>query len=666
MLTISLVQTPTVKELKRITKELSNQICTHYLSNNIIVNPNISLAMPKSNARKADWIAVIVGCFRQPPPSSMVGVGRSAPDIYVVLEKSAISRSAAGAGSLVTSMQPMGVPVASASAASTSIVGARIPPARRTPTTTTASAAAARKKSPKAKSPRKPSSTTAGVASMPSALGMSPTKRKSPNNKLKGVRTGISTKHNSTTAMTADEAMARSLQQQYMQEDLRAFMCGGRGGGASSLFGFPASVGVGNGMIGGAGSAMGSVARSSIPLASSAGVAPSFPHNRYDGTGYNAGQSSGVKRPYPSAAVAPSTQHNNANSKAKLAVKVKAEPKSPQKQPAYCSYNTNNNNYNNNSSFNNNNSSSADDSATPRSFQEASMVESLHNMGFTDTREILNGLRAVATQHEEVSIAMSNNNNNNNGGNPWVEQSQVEAAMMWIVNQREEVAEAAKLDEARINSENEKVVMERSRREDADRQLKYADLSDLIGSLHDDGYEEGVKVTSKFYPYSTVLRNVAVRRVLTMIASCNYGKDEVIRFLKLEEKTRKWYGTVLPFSYFEYVLCPRFTQWDGDATLNSALLCQKLMQESAELEKAMYALSEQEEGGVGRVPKLLLNAQREATEAGRAICLEVEMANSDDDCEFVPMPQPNAVAGNKSTAKSRGNVKTQEEVIELS
>ncbi|EED96078.1 predicted protein [Thalassiosira pseudonana CCMP1335] len=604
-----------VKELKRITKELSNQICTHYLSNNIIVNPNISLAMPKSNARKADWIAVIVGCFRQPPPSSMVGVGRSAPDIYVVLEKSAISRSAAGAGSLVTSMQPMGVPV----------LGYHLQEGHQQ-----------------------------------LLMHHSSSEKEVSQSKI-APSTIIYDSWSSINAISTGD-VTNQTKQQYMQEDLRAFMCGGRGGGASSLFGFPASVGVGNGMIGGAGSAMGSVARSSIPLASSAGVAPSFPHNRYHGTGYNAVQSSGVKRPYPSAAVAPSTQHNNANSKAKLAVKVKAEPKSPQKQPAYCSYNTNNNNYNSNSSFNNNNSSSEDDSATPRSFQEASMVESLHNMGFTDTREILNGLRAVATQHEEVSIAMSNDNNND-GGNPWVEQSQVEAAMMWIVNQREEVAEAAKLDEARINSENEKVVMERSRREDADRQLKYADLSDLIGSLDD---EEGVKVTSKFYPYSTVLRNVAVRRVFTMIASCNYGKDEVIRFLKLEEKTRKWYGTVLPFSYFEYVLCPRFTQWDGDATLNSALLCQKLMQESAELEKAMYALSEQEEGGVGRVPKLLLNAQREATEAGRAICLEVEMANSDDDCEFVPMPQPNAVAGNKSTAKSRGNVKTQEEVIELS
>ena len=169
-----------------------------------------------------------------------------------------------------------------------------------------------------------------------------------------------------------------------------------------------------------------------------------------------------------------------------------------------------------------------------------------------------------------------------------------------------------------------------------EKELKNASLTDLLGSIEDGGL---VEIRSRHFPCSVLLRNRSVKKVLTSIASDTslvHGKDQVIRLLSLEKKARKWYGTVLPFSYFAYVLGPRFESW---ATAAASEKCKRLTRESDELERVMYNLSEQEEGGVGSVPKVFLAAQRDATARGKPTS-EKEIGSDED----VQVLQPQAKA----------------------
>jgi hypothetical protein len=280
--------------------------------------------------------------------------------------------------------------------------------------------------------------------------------------------------------------------------------------------------------------------------------------------------SAGTKRPYKNC-----NQTSN--------VKVKAEPKSPTR-PA------------------------KDDSNQPRDFKESAMVEQLRNMGFTDMREMLSGIRAITPDDGSLFIP-----------NQWNQQQQVEAAMMWIVNQREEAAEAQKLDEARVSSEMANRAIEHSRREETERQMKYSDLNSLFGSL-----ERG-SITSRYFPNSVLLNNVEVRKVLHAIGN-GPGKDASIKLLQLEAKAKKWYGT-LPYAYFKYSVCPCFEAWSREFIVSSknlnavsvTILIQKVEHESKDLEQGMYNLSEQDQGCFG-APKLFLNAQRDAEAKGLSVC----------------------------------------------
>jgi hypothetical protein len=250
-------------------------------------------------------------------------------------------------------------------------------------------------------------------------------------------------------------------------------------------------------------------------------------------------------------------------------------------------------------------------------------------MGFTDMREMLSGIRATSTDAEQGGIFIPHQ---------WNSQRQAEAAMMWIVNQREEAAEARKLDEARVSSEMAERTMKESRREENERRLKNADLNDLFGSV-----ELGLRdVTSKYFPCSMLLKNVEVRKVLHVIGSGS-GKDEGIRLLQLEAKAKKWYGTVLPFAHFKYGVCPRFeklskkfipTSKSLDSS-SASVLIKKVAKESKNLEQGMYNLSEQEMGSFGMSPRLFLLAQRDAEAGGKSLCDEASNDNGDDEIEIV-------------------------------
>lgn len=262
--------------------------------------------------------------------------------------------------------------------------------------------------------------------------------------------------------------------------------------------------------------------------------------------------------------------------------------------------------------------SSVDTDELPRDYREMTMVASLRGMGFTCTREILTALRIVASNREEIIYGV---------GNGWNIDEQVEAAMMWIVTEREEAAEASILDAARVSSEQYNLDMEQSRNQEMTRELENADLVALLGQTKDD---IDVEVKSIYYPFSILLTNIHVKRIfhetISSTSTSNRGKVEVIRLLNLEKKARKWYGTVLPFAYFEHVLCSRIENYVGE---NSTTM---LSTESDILEKAMFNLSEQ----LGMVPKVFLDAQRESSRLGKSIrAVEETSVNNDDDVELL-------------------------------
>jgi hypothetical protein len=285
-----------------------------------------------------------------------------------------------------------------------------------------------------------------------------------------------------------------------------------------------------------------------------------------------------------------------------------------------------------------------ENSLVPSDHRESNMLAILRGMGFTCTREILTALRAVAANREEVCVVYSTNGVDSG----WSVEEHVDAAMMWIVTQREEAAEASKLDEARISSEQANLAIEQSRNQEMARVLQNADLVDLIGLSQDD-----IEIKSKHFPCSTLLRNRSVKKcflkITTSSDSNSSGKEEVIRLLNLEKKARKWYGTVLPFSYFEYTLRPRLEGW---ARANASQMCQKLRHESDQLEKAMYNLCEQVEGGVGSVPKLFLTAQKAASCTGKPIGAEETRIKYYEDVELLEQPLP-SISGRSRTTSSQ-------------
>ncbi len=282
---------------------------------------------------------------------------------------------------------------------------------------------------------------------------------------------------------------------------------------------------------------------------------------------------------------------------------------------------------------------SKDDSSTPRDFRETAMLANLRQMGFGSEREILNALRAVAAQRVENCSCSTTAG----GTAEWSVQEQVEAAITWLVMQREEAAFARELDRARILSEQENAIQEQSRKQLMAKEVEHASVVDLLGST---------ETRSKYFPHSVLLRDWSVvNSVFGPVASgSSIGKKQVIRLLNLELKSRKWYGTVLPYSYFEYVLCPSFGSWAGR---NIKDISQKVEQVSDELEKAMFNLSEQVEGGIGSVPKLFYDAQTKATQEGKPIsALEDSEVIIDDDVEVLEKPSSYTCTGGSKTQHS--------------
>ena len=222
--------------------------------------------------------------------------------------------------------------------------------------------------------------------------------------------------------------------------------------------------------------------------------------------------------------------------------------------------------------------------ARPKNPHESSMVSQLRQMGFADVREMLAGIRHVS----------ANDMN-----------SQVESAMMWIVSQREEAEEARKLDAARARSEMLRAEQARLRKQAAHERLWGTSMEDWLSQ-------------SDLFRGSVVLKE-ARECLETLIFDNTIYKEKLIRFLELEKKARKWYGTSVPWCF----LCNISERWKS---LSVDGLVKSIESETNALESAMYSLSNQQ----GGVPKLFLEARENAEKNGRPVSPGKEATSADD------------------------------------
>jgi hypothetical protein len=221
----------------------------------------------------------------------------------------------------------------------------------------------------------------------------------------------------------------------------------------------------------------------------------------------------------------------------------------------------NNDNTNNNAAPPNDNSLAPSEQEAPLTPQECYLMSQLVQMGFQDRAEMVRGIRQ------------------SNG-------SSAEAVMMWIVNQKEDAAEAQKIDEARRRSEALRAENALKQKQAEEERLEAAttreDLQTIFGAA------------------SWILKFLT-QELLEKVVLVSQHKACLVRLLKIESMARKWYKSKLPSYYFKD-LCRRI---NGRKDKTGDALVQWLMNECDTLESGLYKLEEQQ----GGVPKLFLRAQ---------------------------------------------------------
>lgn len=203
--------------------------------------------------------------------------------------------------------------------------------------------------------------------------------------------------------------------------------------------------------------------------------------------------------------------------------------------------------------------------------------------------------------------------------------------------------EARKIDAARARSEMLRAEQAKLRKKAAHERLWGTSLDDWLS--HTDLFR------------GSIVLSEARARLEPLITENDEDKQELIKFLELEKKARKWYGTSVPWRYL-YDMSERWKQLSSDE-----LLVKNIENESNALETAMYSLSEQQ----GGVPKLFLEARFAAEKNGLPVSPQKEGAFAtvgDDDVIVVKeVPGFQALSG-VNTSTSNGT-KGEVEVIEI-
>jgi hypothetical protein len=213
--------------------------------------------------------------------------------------------------------------------------------------------------------------------------------------------------------------------------------------------------------------------------------------------------------------------------------------------------------------------------ASPQDDQEARLLSETLAMGFKDPAEILISIRKLAAA---------------NGG----QQLTADVVMCDVVHAREEAEFARQMDLARLASE-------RDRRKDAEARRKANAL------VHEERLLTACPTawieSKEMFQSSWLLRSSCRDSLLSHVnRRPSELKRHLVEVLKLEKKSRQWYGQELPSYYFDGVLSERLRIIKDYRTLETAL-----KQEVDTLRDGLMLLSNQD----GNAPLVFLEAKEE-------------------------------------------------------
>mmetsp|Transcript_12558 Transcript_12558/g.26577 ORF Transcript_12558/g.26577 Transcript_12558/m.26577 type:complete len:527 (+) Transcript_12558:135-1715(+) len=226
---------------------------------------------------------------------------------------------------------------------------------------------------------------------------------------------------------------------------------------------------------------------------------------------------------------------------------------------------------------------STDPDGRPQNPGEAMLLVQLLQMGF-HKQEILDGIRHC--QHDSEAMPSS------------------DEVMFRLITQREEAEEARREDEVRLISESQK--QEESKRRDRNLQDSLSKVTtgeDLL-ALFPESWILGIAMAanhngSKDNSSKNKQSNNKNKLVATILRSD--FRTDFVEFLKLEEKSRKWYGWKLPAAYFHKVAIR--LKGAGDPEDCPSWMGTFLGDERKKLRSGLYELKEQVKGQ----PKIFLD-----------------------------------------------------------
>jgi hypothetical protein len=212
----------------------------------------------------------------------------------------------------------------------------------------------------------------------------------------------------------------------------------------------------------------------------------------------------------------------------------------------------------------------SDRSHIPQNATEIRLLAELRQMGFTDTAEILNGIRDS-------------------------EKETADEVMLFLVTQREEAEEARREDEVRLLSEEQKHEQSAQKERKLEERLAAVSTGQELSEIFPDSW---------ILDYLTDDQGGKLKLVESVILEKR--RAEFLDFLKMEKKSQQWYKH-LPCHYFKSI-CDRLKS-DGQGSIEWLPL------ECNNLRDGLYLLSNQTNG----IPKLFVDAQPQDHESGDVI-----------------------------------------------
>jgi len=235
----------------------------------------------------------------------------------------------------------------------------------------------------------------------------------------------------------------------------------------------------------------------------------------------------------------------------------------------------------------------ADPQSTPQNPTEAILLQQLLQMGFLK-QEILDGVRQCQSGTASIPSA--------------------DEVMLHLVTQREEAEEARKEDEVRLRSEDQTQEESKRREQNQEETLSKATTGEDLSALFAESWVLKA-MSANDLSVSQILRN-------------SDSRTDFLEFLKLEEKSRKWYGWILPSDYFRKVGKRLMDAGDNSYNKNDKnkpIKNKFLSNEREKLRSGLYELKEQLNGQ----PKIFLDQQRPKEKNGSAT--EIVVIDDDDD-----------------------------------